>query len=67
MMLYPSMAQLLEKVNSRYMLVNVAARRARNISDRAEQNGYVLDQKPVSSAIEEIAKGVLTIEIGSAE
>ena len=66
MMLYPSMAELLEKVNSRYMLVNVAARRARNISDRAEQNGYVLDKKPVSSAIEEIAKGELTIDIDSA-
>ena len=63
MMLYPSMAELLEKVNSRYMLVNVAARRARNISDRAEQNGYVLEKKPVSYAIEEIAKGELTVEV----
>jgi len=57
------MAELLEKVNSRYMLVNVAARRARNISDRAEQNGYVLEKKPVSYAIEEIAKGELTVEV----
>jgi len=57
------MSELLEKVNSRYMLVNVAARRARTISDRAEQNGYVLDTKPVSKAIEEIAKGELTIDI----
>jgi len=65
MMLYPSMAELLEKVNSRYLLVNVAARRARNISDRAEQNGYVLEKKPVSFAIEEIAKGELTIDTGS--
>ncbi|MCL2588873.1 MAG: DNA-directed RNA polymerase subunit omega [Oscillospiraceae bacterium] len=65
MMLYPSMSQLLEKVNSRYMLVNVAARRARNISDNAEQTGYVLEKKPVSYAIEEIAKGELTIDIGN--
>jgi len=59
------MSQLLEKVNSRYMLVNVAARRARNISDNAEQTGYVLEKKPVSYAIEEIAKGELTIDIGN--
>ena len=63
MMLYPSMTTLLEKVNSRYMLVNVAARRARNISDHAEQTGYVLDKKAVSYAIEEIANGQLTIDI----
>ena len=63
MMLYPSMAELLEKVNSRYMLVNVAASRARSISDRAEQTGFVLDKKPVSYAIEEIAKGELTVEV----
>ncbi|MCL2568928.1 MAG: DNA-directed RNA polymerase subunit omega [Oscillospiraceae bacterium] len=63
MMLYPSMSELLEKVNSRYMLVNVAARRARNISDRAEQNGYVLDKKPVSYAIEEIADGKLAVTV----
>jgi len=62
-MLYPSMTTLLEKVNSRYMLVNVTARRARNISDQAEQTGYVLDKKAVSHAIEEIANGKLTINI----
>jgi len=62
-MLYPSMSDLLEKVNSRYMLVNVAAKRARNISDRAEETGYVLEQKPVSEAIEEIATGKLAVEI----
>ena len=64
MMLYPSMSELLEKVNSRYMLVNVAASRARSISDRAEQTGYILEKKPVSYAIEEIAKGDLTVETG---
>ena len=63
MMLYPSMSDLLEKVNSRYMLVNVAAKRARSISDRAEETGMVLDQKPVSEAIEEIASGKLVVEL----
>ena len=62
MMLYPSMSDLLEKVNSRYMLVNVAARRARSISERAEETGRILDQKPVSEAIAEIASGKLVVE-----
>lgn len=62
MMLYPSMSQLLEKVNSRYMLVNVTARRARTIAADAKDRGMVLDDKPVSSAIAEIADGRLTIE-----
>ena len=62
MMLYPSMSDLLEKVNSRYMLVNVAARRARSIAEQAEETGRILDQKPVSEAIEEIASGKLHVE-----
>ena len=61
MMLHPSMTTLLEKVNSRYMLVNIAARRARHIAEAAQRHGEVLEQKPVSSAIEEIADGKLTV------
>ena len=38
-MLYPTMPQLLEKVNSRYLLVNVVANRARQISAEAEEEG----------------------------
>ena len=61
-MLYPSMTELLDKVSSRYMLVNVAARRARDIAEQAEDYGQVMDKKPVSSAIEEIATGILQVE-----
>ena len=61
-MLYPSMSDLLGKVSSRYMLVNVTASRARTIAEGAEESGYVLDKKPVSCAIEEIADGRLQIE-----
>ena len=35
-MLYPSMNDLLKKVNNRYMLVNLTAKRARDIADEAE-------------------------------
>ena len=55
MMLYPTMAELLEHVNSRYLLVNVIAKRAREISEAAEDEDIHLDEKPVSIAINEIS------------
>ena len=60
MMLYPPMASMAEKVGSRYLLVNVVARRARQIASVAEESGDILEQKPVSTAIEEIYSGKLT-------
>jgi DNA-directed RNA polymerase subunit omega len=62
MMLYPPMKDLLKQVPSRYMLVNVVAQRARQISDTAEETGEVLDDKPVSMAIREVAEGKVTIQ-----
>lgn len=62
MMLYPPMAELVDKVGSRYQLVNLVARRARTISSEAEENGEALDKKPVSTAIDEVYTGKLTIE-----
>ena len=59
MMLYPAMKDLLKEVPSRYELVNVVARRARQISSAAEMAGEPLDDKPVSIAIREIAEGEL--------
>ena len=61
MMLYPPMGNLVEKVGSRYLLVNVVARRAREIASQAEEEGEVLEKKPVSTAIDEIYSGKLTI------
>jgi len=62
-MLYPSLASLLKQVNSRYLLVNIIARRARDISAIASERGDSSDIKPVSKAIEEIAAGELRITI----
>jgi len=62
MMLYPPMAELVNKIGSRYQLVNLVARRARAISAEAEEKGESLDKKPVSSAIEEVYTGKLTID-----
>ncbi len=60
MMLYPAMKTLLEKIPSRYELVNVVACRARKIANEAELNGVPLAEKPVSMAIQEVADGRLT-------
>jgi DNA-directed RNA polymerase subunit omega len=59
MMLYPAMNQLTSYVPNRYMLVNVVARRARQIAEGAEETGEHLDEKPVTLAIHEVAEGKL--------
>lgn len=61
MMLYPAMSKLLERVPSRYMLVNVVAQRARQIAQTAEDEGYPLSEKPVTLAIHEVADGLVDV------
>lgn len=61
-MLYPAMNELLKQVPSRYMLVNVVAQRARQIASAAEESETVLDDKPVSMAIREVAEGKVSIQ-----
>ena len=58
-MLYPPVADLLKNVDSRYLLVNVVAQRARNIAEEAEANEEELFEKPVTLAIKEVAEGKL--------
>ena len=62
MMLYPAMSELLKQVPSRYKLVNVVAARARKIAAKAEREHIMLEDKPVSIAIREIAAGHLEDE-----
>jgi len=62
MMLYPPLADLTEKTGSRYQLVNVVAKRAREISLNAHETETPLDKKPVSSAIDEIYTGKISIK-----
>ena len=59
-MLYPPVADLLDKVDSRYLLVNVVARRARQIAQEANEFDEELTDKPVTMAIREVAEGKLT-------
>ena len=56
-MLHPSMTELLEKVDNRYLLVNVAAKRARQIAEEAEINEVKLSEKPVKLALDDIVSG----------
>ena len=60
MMLYPAMSKLNSYIPNRYMLVNVVARRARQIAEEAEVSGLHLEEKPVTLAIYEVADGKLT-------
>lgn len=62
-MLYPPIAELLQHVESRYLLVNVVARRARQISIEAEMNHEPLTEKPVTLAIREVADGKLAASV----
>ena len=72
MMLYPAMNKLTQYIPNRYMMVNVVARRARQIAEEAEATGQPLDrqiaieaqrheehldEKPVTLAINEVAEG----------
>ena len=59
-MLYPPVADMLKNVDSRYLLVNVVAHRARQIAAEAEAFQEELPEKPVTLAILEVAAGDLT-------
>lgn len=56
-MLYPTLDSLIEKIGNRYLLVNVTAKRAREISQEAADQGIRLTDKPVRLAVVEIAEG----------
>ena len=62
-MLYPAMSELLKHIDSRYLLVNVVARRARQLSIEAETFHEPLEDKPVTLAIREVAEGKLEAKL----
>ena len=62
-MLHPSMTELLTKVDNRYLLVNITAKRAREIADVAELHEIKLTEKPVKLALDDIMSGrIIPIE-----
>lgn len=63
-MLKPSMNELMKKVGNRYLLVNLAAQRARDIAEEAEKTGEPLEDKAVKLALDEIAAGTIVYKAG---
>ncbi len=56
-MLRPAISQILKNNESYYSLVIAVAKRARQLSDDAFEEKITLDEKPVSTAINEFARG----------
>lgn len=56
-----AMSDLLQNADSRYLLVNAVAHRAREIAVQAEADKVSLEEKPVTMAMEEAVHGQLTI------
>lgn len=60
-MLYPSIDSLLNKIDSKYSLVSVAAKRARHMQIHDDQRiAKPVSYKSVGKALEEINAGILT-------
>jgi DNA-directed RNA polymerase subunit omega len=55
-MTFPSLEKSLEKVSNRYMLVVLAAKRARQLNRGAVAQVETRQKKPTSTALEEIAQ-----------
>ena len=62
-MLYPAVSELEKVTRSRYALVIMTAKRARQISEEAEMNEIELTDKPVKLAIKDIAAGKVSIKV----
>ncbi len=56
-MFNPDLRNVLKNRTSRYSLVTAIAKRAREISADAQENGEILNDKPVSIALDEIIAG----------
>ena len=56
-MFNPDLRNVLKNKTSRYSLVTAVAKRAREIAGDAQENGEILEEKPVSLALDEIING----------
>ncbi len=56
-MFNPDLRNVLKNKTSRYSLVTAVAKRARDIASDAQENGEILEEKPVSLALDEIING----------
>ena len=60
-MFNPDLRNVLKNNMSRYSLVTAVAKRAREIAIAAEENQEILNEKPVSLALDEIIAGDIII------
>ena len=64
-MIYPSIDKLVEKIGSKYLLVNVVSKRAEQMEDtkqyQMKEKDYV-SSKNIGRALEEIAKDLVHIQ-----
>ncbi|CQR74586.1 DNA-directed RNA polymerase subunit omega [Sporomusa ovata DSM 2662] len=61
-MINPSLDSLVKKVDSKYTLVVLAAKRAREIMDGQQPLIECKSNKPVTIALEEVAQGEMSYE-----
>ena len=63
-MIYPSIDLLLNKVGSKYLLVNIVSRRATEIAEKKniqlKEKDYV-SKKEIGRALEEVSEGLIKI------
>lgn len=64
-MIHPSIDKLLNKVGSKYLLVNIVANRAKQMQEtehyQMKENEYK-SKKPIGRALEEIAKDLINLK-----
>lgn len=60
-MFNPDLRDVLKNRTSRYSLVTAIAKRARDISTEAQENEEILNDKPVSIALDEIINGKFVV------
>ncbi len=66
-MLRPSDIEQLKGENSRYAMVVAVAKHAREIADKAIENGEIIIEKPVSLAIEDFKGGDYKVFVNNDE
>lgn len=64
-MIYPSIDKLLNQVGSKYLLVNIVSKRAKEMRDtghyQVKENEYV-SKKEIGRALEEVSKNLIHIQ-----
>lgn len=64
-MIHPSIDKLLNKVGSKYLLVNIVSSRAKQMQEtehyQMKENEYK-SKKPIGRALEEIAKDLINVK-----